>query len=236
MNRRQRRAATKQQQKPRFSNAVFGSTKQIAAQLKAARPTEVFQCVLKRNSEKAEMTIEPGATDWAWLNDVEREGFDEHAPNGPTYYRVTRTHYYSVFFHPQAEDRHPVLLMTELEQPGWDDIPIGKAAQRCAEWADHPWLRLAYEISPEVAADIKSDEEARQTVEMIRTLLKQGYDFALANDLPLDKSVGLVVDEKSTGRKYLLHVMPEELVAHLDYAPVGMHEQLMASPNFQYVH
>ena len=129
MNRRQRRAATKQQQKPRFSNAVFGSTKQIAAQLKAARPTEVFQCVLKRNSEKAEMTIEPGATDWAWLNDVEREGFDEHAPNGPTYYRVTRTHYYSVFFHPQAEDRHPVLLMTELEQPGWDDIPIGEAAQ-----------------------------------------------------------------------------------------------------------
>ena len=234
MNRQQRRAAHIKHRKPRPC-----SPKGIAAQLEAARPTEVYRFVLKRNSEgKVERAFESTTTDWAWLDDVEREGFDWHAPNGPTYYRVTKAHHASVFFHPK--EHHPVLLISELEQEGWDewraDNPEHAEANQRAAARSCPWLCLAYEISPEVAADVNSDEEARETVEMIRRLLKQGYDFALAHDLPLDKSVGLVVDDKSTGRQYLLHVMPDEQVAHLDYAPAGMHEQMRASPNFHYVH
>jgi hypothetical protein len=135
------------------------------------------------------------------------------------------------------------LLLNELGQEGADewlgaDPAAAEAAERTADSRspDHPWLRLAFEISPAVADDIKSDEEARQTVDMIRRLLKQGCDFALAHDLPLDKSVGLVVDERSTGRQYLLHVVPEEHVAHLDYAPAGMQDDMRAHPDFHYVH
>jgi hypothetical protein len=84
--------------------------------LREARPTEVWECHMSINAD-CEVThaMSTGTTDWAWVSDVNREGFDPNGVLGPTYYRVTETHYYSVFFKPRPPG-NPVLLKTKLNQ------------------------------------------------------------------------------------------------------------------------
>jgi hypothetical protein len=219
--------------------------KQVCCKHKAARPTEVFCPVLGRSAEgKAEMTMEQSTTDWGWLAEVEREGFDWHGPLGPTYWRVIPSHYCSTFFHPHTGQ--PTLLMSRFDAPDseqqqlWDEHTEANPDlrnHRNVERGECPWLCLAYEISPEVHNDNQSDEQGQQIYDMIRTLLKRGYEFMLAHDLPLDKAVGFYVDDAADSRRrYLLTVSPDDCSAHLHDAPPGSIDRLRASPNFHYLH
>jgi hypothetical protein len=84
--------------------------------LRELRPTEVWECQIRVNAEgKVQTALIAASTDWAWLSEVYSEGYDPDGPCGPTYYRVTDTHYYSVFLKPQYPG-NAMLLMTRLNQ------------------------------------------------------------------------------------------------------------------------
>jgi hypothetical protein len=125
----------------------------------------------------------------------------------------------------------------ELYDAWLDDHPeYRQSSEQCAERRNHPWLSLSYQISPAIAADIKTKEDEEEMLKRIRLLLTKTYESALAHDLPVDKTIGLVVEDDGNGRKYLLHVIPEEQLVDIDYAPADFAGQLRASPNFQHVH
>ena len=183
--------------------------------------------------------IVPIETDWSWLDDVDREGYDPRGINGPTYWRVNDTlhHYYSVY--PRSDTRQLVLLVNdmkanrELADEFMPDHPNIKAT---AERRFHPWLSMTFQVSPAVRADLKTKEDEAAMMARLELLLPRSYDFAVAHDLPLDKPIGLVVQSDDNGREYLIHVLPDELTIDIDYAPTGTYDKMQASPNFCHVH
>ena len=234
MNRKQRRAAHIKHRKPTLSPV------EMAAKLKAARPTDVHKFVLWRNGEgKVEGDLEPITTDWSWLDDIDREGYDPRAINGPTYWRVddTRHVYYSVFARP---DGHLVLLINDVPanaELAPEFMPDSQYGKEMAERRNHPWLSLSYQISPAVAADIKTEADEEAMLKRMALLLPKSYDFAVAYELPMDKPIGLIVDDTQTGRKYLIHVMPDEQLIDIDYAPADFTDRLQAQGRqMEYVH
>lgn len=132
--------------------------------MRDARPTEVWYFKLKRNAEgKAEPEMGQGATDWAWLDDVDREGYDPRGATGPTYWRVTETHYYSVFPNPRTGQL--MLLISDVAKKETDaglyddfvaDHPDCHAAgEETLERRIHPWLSLSFQISPAASREAK---------------------------------------------------------------------------------
>lgn len=218
--------------KPRLSPA------EMANKLRDVRPSAQYNFELFREADgKVDARIVAREPDWSWLDDVEREGYDPRGANGPTYWRATPTHYYSVFF--QRAIGQLVLLANDHEknkdlEPEF--MPDSQQAIDTAERRHHPWLSLSYQISPAIAADIKTEEDEKEMLKRLQFLLPKGYDFAVAHKLPVDQTIGLVVRDDGNGRDYLIHVMPEEQLVDIDYAPKGMHDQMRASPNFGHIH
>jgi hypothetical protein len=106
--------------------------------LRDARPemADVLRYVFDEDGEVEELERTEEPTDWSFLKNVKREGFDPEGVLGPTYYRVTDTHYYSVFFNPQTGEPH--LIMSELHH---DDAQIAAIE----EWGSNQWGREALE-------------------------------------------------------------------------------------------
>jgi len=235
MNRKQRRAAGMQRRKPGLPPI------EMADKLRAARPTEHYRFELYRtDGGKVEGRLVPCAVDWSWLDEVSREGYDPRGHNGPTYYRVSETHYYSVFSRPTGQ---LVLMINDMQKNAelYDEFLAEnperrESGEQCAERRHHPWLSLTYQISPAIAADLKTQKELDEMIVRVNGFLAHTHEFALSHDLPTDKTIGLVLDDTGNGRKYLLHVIPEEQLVHIDYAPAGFADELRASPNFHHVH
>jgi hypothetical protein len=91
MNRKERRAAPVKRARKSGqtdSSAIkhrkpLLSPIEMVNMMRDARPTEVWYFKLKRNAEgKAEHEMGQGATDWAWLDDVDREGYDPRGGTG----------------------------------------------------------------------------------------------------------------------------------------------------------
>jgi hypothetical protein len=95
--------------------------------LRELRPTEVWEVRQHVDAEgEVQQAMAPVPTDWAWLSDVHHEGFDPDGVLGPTYYRITDTHYYSVFLKPRPPG-NPVLLMTKVSEEVAEAIAAGRS-------------------------------------------------------------------------------------------------------------
>jgi hypothetical protein len=113
----------------RYAEATFSTILPVEnddteTMLRELRPTEVLECRMSVDAEGEEQAlIVPATTDWAWLSEVHREGYDPNGVLGPTYYRITDTHYYSVFFNPRSPS-NAVLLMTNLSEEIAEPIAV----------------------------------------------------------------------------------------------------------------
>ena len=94
--------------------------------LRDARPemADVLRYVFDEDGEVEELKRTEEPTDWSWLKNVKREGFDPEGFCGPTYYRVTDTHYCSVVFNPHTGEPH--LIMGELHHDDARNAAIEK--------------------------------------------------------------------------------------------------------------
>jgi hypothetical protein len=156
---------------------------------------------------------------------------------------VTETHYYSVFPNPRTGQL--MLLISDVAKKETDaglyddfaaDHPDCHAAgEETLERPIHPWLSLSFQISPAVAAGIKTKKDEEKMLALLKLLLLKNYDFVVAHDIPTDKTVGFCIEDQSTGRTYLIHVIPEDQVVDVDYAPAGFAEEMRASPHFHHV-
>jgi hypothetical protein len=101
-----------------FTTILPAENEDTETMLREFRPTEVWECHISVNAQgEVQHAMAPATTDWAWLSEVHREGYDPDGACGPTYYRVTDTHYYSVFLKPRPPC-NPVLLMSKLGRGG----------------------------------------------------------------------------------------------------------------------
>jgi len=234
LNRKQRRAAHIKHRPAKLSPV------EMAEKMRNARPTEHYRFELFRDAEgKVDGRVVPCQIDWSWLDNVDHEGYDPRAANGPTYWRIDDTlhRYYSVF--PRPDTRQLVLLINDMQanrELSDEFMPDNPQIKDTAERRYHPWLSLSFQVSPAIAADITTKEDEEELLARMKLLLPRSYDFAVAHDLPLDKPIGLVVKDDSNGRDYLIHVLPDEQLVDIDYAPAGLHDEMRASPNFHQVH
>jgi hypothetical protein len=128
--------------------------------VREARPTDVLHVELGVNDGgKVVGEINPASTDWAWLSGVVREAFDPLAVNGPTYWRQTQTHHYSVFRRPDTGNL--VLLISAARGDADLRAAFEEAYPELAESVMHTAVCRGEQSAP-------SPEEVKATIEKIK--------------------------------------------------------------------
>jgi hypothetical protein len=137
-------------------------TVNLEDEMRAARPTSVFYCVVM-SGKSIGITVGKVADHSPLFNEISDEGYDPEGPNGPTYWRVSTNCWYSTI----TRDGEFYLIITKLDpEAAGNAYTIGALGEIavCKGWDElAPELarpRRSYEI-------VGSDRSATAVLELL---------------------------------------------------------------------